>query len=303
MKQLSLIEDPIHFLKNIVPITGRPYSTTSTSVTFSQSFSLEPLNESLSALKMQLEEKLDSVFQQEIDKISAAAMIHFQIIQNIQYTDPELPVRRADSKGLLPPDMSDGQALIAEPVTREDFLQYSCHFTLDPNTVHRVLHLSEGNRRVEPRLGAQSYPDHPDRFDWHTQVLCREGVSARCYWEMEWSGEVNIAVSYKSISRKRERDVDDDDEDDGVLGGNDQSWCLVLNSPRSSFFHNDEKTDLPLVASSRIGVYVDHRAGTLAFYSISGDKMTLLHRVHTTFTHPLYPGFWLYEIPSSVRLL
>ncbi|XP_063073258.1 tripartite motif-containing protein 16-like [Engraulis encrasicolus] len=277
MKQLSLTQDPIHFLKNIVSITGRPYSTISTSVTFSQSFSLEPLKKSVSALKMQLEEKLNSVFKQEIVKISAAAVTNVQIIQNIQ--------------------LSDGQALTAEPVTREDFLHYSCHFTLDPNTAHRVLRLSEGNRRVERRDGdPQSYPDHPDRFDMWRQVLCREGVSARCYWEVERSGVVYIAVSYKSISRK------------GAgfecgFGNNDQSWMLLLNSYSSSFMHNNKETELPLVASSRIGVYVDHRAGTLAFYSISGDTMTLLHRVHTTFTHSLYPGFGVYDHGSSVKLL
>ncbi|XP_063050729.1 tripartite motif-containing protein 16-like [Engraulis encrasicolus] len=276
MKQLSLTQDPIHFLKNIVSITGRPYSTTSTSVTVSQSFSLEPLKKSVSALKMQLEEKLNSTFQQEVVKISAAAAKHVQIIQNIQ--------------------MSDGQALTAEPVTREDFLQYSCHFTLDPNTAHRELHLSEENRRVERRDEApQSYPDHPDRFIRWPQVLCREGVSARCYWEVERSGDVGIAVSYKSISRKGRGH-------ECLFGFNDQSWRLALRSSSSLFWHNNEKTKLPLVASSRIGVYVDHRAGTLAFYSISGDTMTLLHKVHTTFTHTLYPGFYLGD-GSSVKLL
>ncbi|XP_063049312.1 tripartite motif-containing protein 16-like [Engraulis encrasicolus] len=293
MKQLSLTQDPIHLLKNIVSITGRPYSTISTSVTFSQNLSLEPLKKSVSALKMQLEEKLNSVFKEEIVKISSAATTHVQIIQSIQYPDPELPVRRAVSKGLLPPDMSDGQALIAEPVTREDFLQYSCHFTLDPNTASRHLHLSEGNRRVEKGDEAQPYPDHPDRFEkWCHQVLCREGVSARCYWEVEWSGTVLIAVSYKSISRKGLGD-------ECLFGFNDQSWRLDLRSSSSSFYHNKKETKLPLVASSRIGVYVDHRAGTLAFYSISGDTMTLLHRVNTTFTHTLYPGFWVEPGPHG----
>ncbi|XP_063051971.1 tripartite motif-containing protein 16-like [Engraulis encrasicolus] len=298
MKQLSLAQDPIHFLKNIVSINARPYSTISTNVTFSQNFSLEPLKKSVSALKMQLEEKLESVFMQEIVKISAAAVKNIQIIESIQHTDPELPVRRTSSKQGLQPlrDAAlDGQALIAEPVTREDFLQYSCHFTLDPNTSHTGLHLSEGNRRVEWRRGArQSYPDHPDRFDWWYQVLCREGVSARCYWEVRWSGEgVGIAVSYKSISRKGSGD-------ECWFGRNDQSWRLYLNHSSCSFHHNKKETKLPLVASSRIGVYVDHRAGTLAFYSISGDTMTLLHRVHTTFSHTLYPGFGIYSfsIPS-----
>src|SRR4029434_4292613 len=123
----------------------------------------------------------------------------------------------------------------------------------------------------------QSYSDHPERFDeWCYQVLCREGVSGRCYWEVEWSGEwVNISVSYKSISRRGQ-------VNDCWFGRNDQSWRLTINRTSSSFWHNNKETKLPLVASSRIGVYVDHRAGTLAFNSIS-DTMTLLHRVQTTF--------------------
>ncbi|KAL2092029.1 hypothetical protein ACEWY4_011827 [Coilia grayii] len=260
MKQLSQIEDDINFLKTFSSVSNPPQSKNLSCITVSQSVSFDAVTESVSTLKKLLED----ICKQDIMKISAA--------------------------------VSDGQALITEPVTREDFLQYSCHFTLDPNTAHTLLHLSEGNRRVEMRSRAQSCPDLPDRFDTLCQVLCREGVSGRCYWEVEWSGGVYIAVSYKSISRKGWGD-------ECGFGWNDQSWRLFLSSSSSSFMHNNKETKLPLVASSRIGVYVDHRAGTLAFYSIS-DTMTLLHRVHTTFTHTLYPGFWFWiEDGSSVKLL
>ena len=172
----------------------------------------------------------------------------------------------------------------------------SCHFTLDPNTAHRNLHLSEGNRRVERRDEVQSYPDHPERFDGFPQVLCREGVSGRCYWEVERSEVwVHISVSYKSISRRGRGN-------ECRFGYNDQSWSLNLYSTGSIFWHNNKGTNLPLVVNSRIGVYVDHRAGTLTFYSIS-DTMTLLHRVQTTFTHTLYPGFRFWSSGSSVKLL
>ncbi|ROL46037.1 NLR family CARD domain-containing protein 3 [Anabarilius grahami] len=50
----------------------------------------------------------------------------------------------------------------------------------------------------------------------------------------------------------------------------------------------------------RVGVYVDHSAGTLSFYSVSGDTMILIHTVQTTFTQPLYPGFRI--IYGSVKL-
>ncbi|KAJ8357922.1 hypothetical protein AAFF_G00055400 [Aldrovandia affinis] len=75
-----------------------------------------------------------------------------------------------------------------EPRTREDFLQYSCQLTLDPNTAHRALRLSEGNREVTRVEQDQSYPDHPERFNYWAQVLCREGLSGRSYWEAEWRG-------------------------------------------------------------------------------------------------------------------
>uniref|UniRef100_A0A8C1A604 Tripartite motif-containing protein 16-like n=1 Tax=Cyprinus carpio carpio TaxID=630221 RepID=A0A8C1A604_CYPCA len=181
------------------------------------------------------------------------------------------------------------------PRTRNDFLQYSHQLTLDLNTVNKLLRLSENNRVITNTGTVQLYPDHPDRFDVR-QVLCRESVCGRCYWELEWSGDygVHISVSYKSISRKGQRK-------ECWFGRNDQSWSLFCSSSRYSFIHNNIKTDLPVKSiSSRIGVFVDHSAGTLSFYSVS-DTMSLIHTVQTTFTQTLYPGFRVFT-GSSVKL-
>uniref|UniRef100_A0A8C1ND61 B30.2/SPRY domain-containing protein n=1 Tax=Cyprinus carpio TaxID=7962 RepID=A0A8C1ND61_CYPCA len=153
------------------------------------------------------------------------------------------------------------------------------------------------NREVTRVREKQPYPDHPDRFDVCSQVLCRESVCGRCYWEIEWSGDyyVYISVSYKSISRKGAGD-------ECVFGCNDQSWCLFCSSSSYSFRHNNIKTAIPVKSiSSRIGVYVDHSAGTLSFYSVSRNTMILIHTVQTTFTQPLYPGFYVWS-ESSVKL-
>ncbi|XDV25755.1 hypothetical protein PO909_029617, partial [Leuciscus waleckii] len=117
----------------------------------------------------------------------------------------------------------------------------------------------------------------------------------RCYWEIEWSGKfVYISVSYKSISRKGSGN-------ECLFGYNDQSWSLICSPSRYSFKHNNIQTKFPVESiSSRIGVYVDHSAGTLSFYSVS-DTMSLIHTVQTTFTQPLYPGFWV-GCKSSVKL-
>ncbi len=149
--------------------------------------------------------------------------------------------------------------------------------------MNKHLSLSENNRVITVTDTDQQYPDHPDRFDL-PQVLCRESVCGRCYWELEWSGfGVYISVSYKSISRKRCVEC--------VFGYNDQSWSLICSPDCYSFRHNNIQTDLSVKPiSRRIGVFVDHSAGTLSFHSIS-DTMSLIHTVQTTFTQHLYPGF------------
>ncbi len=200
--------------------------------------------------------------------------------------------------------------------------------------MNKLLRLSERNRAATYTDTDQLYPDHPDRFD-ECQVLCRESVCGRCYWEIEWSGgNVEISVSYKSISRKG-------DGDECWFGSNDQSWSLICSPSSYSLYHNNIDTDLSVKPISRrigvfddddddddiyrigvlfdddddddnddgddddddirrIGVFVDHRAGTLSFYSVS-DTMILIHTEQTTFTQTLYPGFWVYK-GSSVKL-
>ncbi|XP_052361067.1 tripartite motif-containing protein 16-like isoform X4 [Oncorhynchus keta] len=170
-----------------------------------------------------------------------------------------------------------------EPKTREQLLQYSCQLTLDPNTANTDLSLSEGNRKVTRTGQDQPYPVHPDRFSIWCQVLCREGLSGRCYWEVEKTDDVIPAVSYKDISRTGTN---------SRFGHNNKSWSLEYYRGGYCFRHNNVETKVSGPQSSRVGVYLDHKAGTLSFYSVS-DTMTLLHRVQTTFTQPLYPGFWL----------
>ncbi|XP_062864595.1 tripartite motif-containing protein 16-like isoform X1 [Trichomycterus rosablanca] len=258
LEQLSHTEDPVHFLQNFQSLSAPAGSAESAAITISPFLSFDDVTKSVS----QLREKVEEFWKDQCEKIPDEVWI----------TSPP------------------------EPEIREDFLQYVCRFTLDPNTVNKNLRLSEENKVVTCSETLQSYPDHPDRFNYYWQVVCRESVSGRCYWEFEWSGDdgVCIAVSYKSISRKG-RGVK------CVFGGNDQSWRLDCSPSRFLFWHNNTMTKIPIMpSSSRIGVYVDYEAGTLSFYSVS-DTMKLLHRVQTTFTQLLYPGFYLYS-GSEVKL-
>ncbi|XP_051535198.1 tripartite motif-containing protein 16-like [Myxocyprinus asiaticus] len=170
------------------------------------------------------------------------------------------------------------------PDPKTFFMQYFCELHLDPNTAHKNLKLSEGNRKASYTCEARECPDHPNRFDTLHNTLCREALDGRCYWEVECSGyELTVAVCYKGIGRKGKGKA-------CRLGFNKNSWRLTRCVRKFYFRHDKENVNIPAVCSSRIGVYLDHRAGTLSFYSVS-KKMTLLYRVQTTFTEPLYPAF------------
>ncbi|KAK0141408.1 Neoverrucotoxin subunit beta [Merluccius polli] len=171
--------------------------------------------------------------------------------------------------------------------------KYACELTLDRNTADRRLSLSEDHRKVMKVRKDQSNPDHPERFDSQSQVLCRKGLTGRCYWEVEWEGHVDIGMTYRGIRR---RGVGYDSR----LGGNNKSWSLYCYVDRYTARYNGSETVIPLPpsGSTRVGVYVDRPAGSLSFYRVSpgvgGSSHTLthIHTFWTTFTQEdLLPGF------------
>uniref|UniRef100_A0A4W6ETY0 B30.2/SPRY domain-containing protein n=1 Tax=Lates calcarifer TaxID=8187 RepID=A0A4W6ETY0_LATCA len=248
LERLSLTEDHSQFLQSYPSLSGLCGSTDSLAI------NARPLRyfEEVTAAVSELRDKLQDILGQEWTKVS----------QTVTKVDV-----------LLPP---------AEPKTRAEFLQYSCQVTLDPNTVNTKLVLAEGNRKVTDKSTPDCYRHHhPDRFTDHPQVLSRESLTGRCYWEVKWSGTVSVAVTYNNISRTGS---------ESKFGKNDKSWALWC--PNNEFRHNHIGTSLSGPRSSRVGLYLDHSAGIRSFYSVS-ETMTLLRRVQTTFTQPLHAGLWV----------
>ncbi|XP_041863364.1 NACHT, LRR and PYD domains-containing protein 3-like isoform X2 [Melanotaenia boesemani] len=185
---------------------------------------------------------------------------------------------------------------------RPGLRKYSCQLTIDTKTVNKKLRLSDNNRKVTRMEELQSYPDHPDRFDVWPQLLCSSVLTGRCYWEVEWRGDVSISLSYRGISRRGDEVC--------VFGSNDQSWSLECcdDDGRNSVCHNNRCTPIFSSSSSsssfsrRVAVYVDCPAGTLSFYKVCSDTLIHLHTLDTTFIQPLIPGFAIWSSASSVFL-
>ncbi|XP_078029107.1 tripartite motif-containing protein 16-like [Epinephelus lanceolatus] len=253
LMKLSHTQDHTQFLHNYSSLSPLSESTDSSSI------NIRPLRyfEDVTTAVSELRDKLQDVLREKWT--------------NISQTVTDVDVLLSNSQ--------------PEPKTRAGFLKYSCEITLDPNTAHTYLLLSEGNRKVTIMDKKQSYSSHPDRFTDYCQVLSRESLTGRCYWEVEWrGGGVHVAVTYKNISRAGDKNV---------FGYNDKSWVLLCRKTCYHFWYNKISTPVSGPQSSRVGVYLDHSAGILSFYSVS-ETMTLLHRVQTTFTQPLYAGLGLY---------
>ncbi|XP_074499185.1 tripartite motif-containing protein 16-like [Sebastes fasciatus] len=254
MKLLSHTEDLNQFLLNCPSLSPLSESTSS--------INIHPLSyfEDVTAAVSEVRDKLQDVLREKWTNIS----------QTVTEVDVLLPQ--------------------PEPKTRAGFLKYSREITLDPNTANTLLLLSEGNRKATLKLQHQSYSSHPDRFTGYCyQVLSRESLTGRCYWEVERRGRgVHVAVTFKSISRAG-------GSNECGFGYNDKSWALDCQQNSYIFLYNNIKTPVSGPQSFRVGVYLDHSAGILSFYSVS-ETMTLLHRVQTTFTEPLYAGFRLYSM-------
>uniref|UniRef100_A0A087YJD9 Uncharacterized protein n=1 Tax=Poecilia formosa TaxID=48698 RepID=A0A087YJD9_POEFO len=282
LEQLSHTEDHNQFLHKYPSLPALRESTHSSSINIRPLRHFEDVRKAVSDAKHDLENLLT------------------EIKSNISLTVSKLRILKVENelrmeKSMKKNEMQLNQQPEREPKTRAGFLKYSEEITLDPNTAHRELLFSEDHRKVSTLVEEVLYSDHPDRFSDIPQVLSRESLTGRCYWEVEWSGEgVAVAVSYKNISREGR-------SNECLFGLNDKSWSLICFKNGYRFCHSNFETPVSGPVSSRIGVYLDHTAGILSFYSVS-ETMTLLHRVQTRFTQPLHAGIGVYNDGVSVEL-
>uniref|UniRef100_A0A3Q2TQ83 B30.2/SPRY domain-containing protein n=1 Tax=Fundulus heteroclitus TaxID=8078 RepID=A0A3Q2TQ83_FUNHE len=242
----------------------------------------------------ELQEKLE----QEIAELKKKDAELKQLSHTEDHIQDKLQDVLRDTGTNISPTVSDVDAPLAasqpEPKSRAEFLKYAREITLDPNTAFRTLLLSKESRAAVVWYEEESYTPNPERFTSCRQALSREALTGRGYFEFKWAGiGIMVAVAYRSIRRAGS-------SHECMFGFNDKSWALRCDLNRLSlgrtgytFSHNKVETRVSGPQSGRVGVYLDHSAGILSFYDIS-DTMTLLHRVQTAFTQPLYAGLCFY---------
>ncbi|XP_053718304.1 NACHT, LRR and PYD domains-containing protein 3-like [Synchiropus splendidus] len=201
--------------------------------------------------------------------------------------DQSGPQRLTSGRRKCKSGFTDSQELLNSEPWLAGARKHDCHLTLDPDTAHRHLRLSNKNRMVELWPGEQN---RADRLVRCPQVLSRSAVTGPCYWEVEWRGSVDIAVTLRRDGRK---------EDDTEFGQNCHSWSLSCSDAGYKVSHDKRETVIESAeVSHRVGVLLNLPAGFLTFYRVSSGILMHLYTFFTS-TEPLYQGFGLRKVPGS----
>ncbi|KAK0149624.1 Tripartite motif-containing protein 16 [Merluccius polli] len=244
VKQLTHTEDHLHFLQTFTSLKNPPHTRDWTTVEVRPPSYVGTLRRSLDQLEETLSMEMKKTLSMEMKKTLSMEMK--KTLSMEMKKTPSMEMKKTlsmEMKKTLSMEMKK------VPDLRSDLKKYACELTLDPNTANGYLSLSEDLREVMKVGEDQSYPDHPERFDSQYQVLCREGLTGRCYWEVEWGGYVAIGVAYRGIKRRGGRK-------NSELGWNNKSWSLLCcDSGRYIAWYNGSKTviRLPPPGSTRVG--------------------------------------------------
>nr|XP_029510484.1 butyrophilin subfamily 1 member A1-like isoform X2 [Oncorhynchus nerka] len=177
----------------------------------------------------------------------------------------------------------------------ETIRNHAVNVTLDPDTAHPQLILSEDGKQVRRGDIKQDLPDNPERFDTGHYVLGKEGFSSgRFYYEVQVKGKTvwTLGVATESINRKRKID----------LNTENGCWTLCLMDGKYNIFTGPSVHLSLREKPQKVGVFVDYEKGQVSFYNV--EAMSHIYSfTGYTFTEKLYPFFNSGTIDNSAPLV
>ena len=176
--------------------------------------------------------------------------------------------------------------------------QYEVDVTLDPDTAHPRLILSEDGKQVHDGDEEKELPDNPKRFTKSICVLTMQSFSGRFYFEVQVKDKTawGLGVARESIDRK-----------DRINVTPETGYWTLFSYKERLVFNDNPDVRLPLRAElQKVGVFVDYDEGLVSFYDVEA-RVHIYSATGCSFTEPLYPflspGFYNYEGNNSAPLI
>uniref|UniRef100_A0A8C9XFY1 Uncharacterized protein n=1 Tax=Sander lucioperca TaxID=283035 RepID=A0A8C9XFY1_SANLU len=162
---------------------------------------------------------------------------------------------------------------------------YAVDVTLDPDTAHPKLILSDDGKQVNHGDVRKNLPDNPERFYLNPCVLGKQSfTSGRFYFEVQVKGKTEwaLGVARESINRKGQI----------KLSPEDGYWTIVLINGNEYGALDDPGVLLSLKSPpQKVGVFVDYEEGLVSFYDV--DAAALIYSfTGCSFTEKLFPYFY-----------
>uniref|UniRef100_A0A8C2DFB6 E3 ubiquitin-protein ligase TRIM39-like n=1 Tax=Cyprinus carpio TaxID=7962 RepID=A0A8C2DFB6_CYPCA len=162
--------------------------------------------------------------------------------------------------------------------------QFAVDVTLDPDTAHPNLILSNDGKQVIHGDIKQKLPNNQERFDHCTCVLGKDGFSSgRFYFEVQVNKKAkwDLGVARESINRKG----------NVTVSPQDGFWVLGLWNENEYWVFTDSYVLLSLrVKPQKVGVFVDYEEGLVSFYDVE-SRSHIYSFTGQSFTEKLYPLF------------
>nr|XP_055032291.1 E3 ubiquitin-protein ligase TRIM39-like isoform X1 [Misgurnus anguillicaudatus] len=162
--------------------------------------------------------------------------------------------------------------------------QYAVDVTLDPDTAHPKLILSEDRKQVRDGDIKHELPDNPERFDEYVYVLGKTGfTSGRFYFEVQVKDKTDWDLGVARVSINRKGDI--------TMTPRDGFWTVVLRNENEYWACDDPAVSLSLkVKPQKVGVFVDYEEGLVCFYDVE-SRSHIYSFTAQTFNEKLFPLF------------
>ncbi|KAL7378680.1 hypothetical protein ABVT39_017236 [Epinephelus coioides] len=155
--------------------------------------------------------------------------------------------------------------------------------TLDPNTAHPCLILSDDLTSVHYSKQHNSCPDNPERFHISAEVIGMTALgSGSHHWVVETGSNQDWLLGVASLSVPRDSEISARPENG--------FWTLCF---RDGEFRAMTSPPMPLTvkrAPKHVRVQLDYNKGTVSFFNPADD--TLIYAFTDTFTETLLPYFY-----------
>ncbi|XP_070848134.1 E3 ubiquitin-protein ligase TRIM39-like [Chaetodon trifascialis] len=162
--------------------------------------------------------------------------------------------------------------------------QFAVDVTLDPDTAHSALILSDDGKQIHHGDVKKNLPDSPQRFNPSCCVLSKQCFSyGRFYFEVQVKDKTRwtLGVAKESIKRKGITPLCPENGHWTMWLKNGDEYAVLVGSP------------LPLSLNpkpQKVGVFVDYEEGLVCFYDVD-TAAPLYSFTGCSFTDKLYPFF------------